>query len=79
MNIKKIFKYQPHQEYDFNIQTTENASVQDINSEKIREEVYDSVNKNLEFIQSKYNTLINSDIIVRQFSLICKCLSFRIF
>ena len=72
MNIKKIFKYKPQNKYDFNIQATENATVQDLDSEKIEENVFDSLQQNLEYIKSKYNVLINSDIVIREFSLNCK-------
>ena len=72
MKIKDIFKYKPPENYDFNIQTTENATVQDLNSEKIDEKVFSSIQKNLEFIQSKFNSLINSDIVIREFKIICK-------
>ena len=72
MKIKDLFKYKPPENYDFNIQTTENAIVQDLNSEKIKERVFSSIKENLEFIQSKFNILINSDIIIREFKMICK-------
>ena len=72
MNIKKFFKYEPQSKYDFNIQATENATVQDLDSEKIEENVFDSLQQNLEYIKSKYNVLLNSDIVVREFSLNCK-------
>ena len=72
MNVKDIFKYTPPENYDFNIQTTENAIVQDLDSEKIEEKVFSSFQKNLEYIQLKFNSLINSDVIIRKFILICK-------
>ena len=72
MNIKKILYYEPQNEYDFNIQATENATVQDLNSEKIEEKVYFSIQKNLEYIKSKFNSLINSDIVIREFNINCK-------
>lgn len=71
MKFKDIFKYKPPENYDFNIQTTENATAQDLNSEKIDEKVFSSFQKNLEFIQSKFNSLINSDIVLRDFNLKC--------
>ena len=71
MKLSSFFKYKPSQKYDFNIQSTENASVQKIDSEKIEEKIYSSIDKNLEFIQTKFNTLINSDIVIRKFFLIC--------
>ena len=79
MNIKSLFKYTPKPQYDFNIQTTENATVQELNSEKIEEKVYSSIKENLKFIQSKYNTLISSDIVIRDFSLICKNKEYKAF
>ena len=79
MNIKKLFKYEPKEEYDFNIQSTENASVQDLNTEKTDKSVYSSLQKNLEFAQFKYNSLINSDIIIRHFSIICKNKEYKAF
>ena len=79
MNIKKFFKYEPQTEYDFNIQSTENATVQDLNSEKINKEVYTSLQENLEFVQSKFNSLISSDVIIRKFSLICKNQKYKAF
>ena len=72
MNVKDIFKYTPPENYDFNIQTTENAIVQDLDSERIEENVFTSFQKNLEYIQLKFNSLINSDVIIRKFRLICK-------
>ena len=72
MNIKKILKYEPQPEYNFNIQATENAAIQELDSEKIEEKVYYSIQENLEYIKSKFNVLINSDIIVRKFTLNCK-------
>ncbi len=72
MKIMDIFKYKPPENYDFNIQTIENASVQDLNFETIEEKVFLSYQKNLEFIQSKFNSLINSDIVIRKFKIICK-------
>ena len=79
MNFKSLFKYEPNPDYDFNIQQAENASVQNLNNEKIEQKVYSDINKNLEFLQSKYNTLINSDIVIRNFSVICKNKEYRAF
>ena len=74
-----MFKYKPRTNYDFNIQSTENAVTQDLNSEKINEKISSSLKHNLEFIQSKFNTIINSDIIIRRFSLICKNKKYKAF
>jgi hypothetical protein len=45
MNIKKLFKYEPKPNYDFNIQSTENASVQDLSTDKTDKKVYSSLKK----------------------------------
>ena len=79
MNIKKILKYEPQPEYDFNIQATENAAIQELNSEKIEEKVYSSIQENLEYIKSKYNVLINSDIVIRKFNINCKNKQYKAF
>ena len=74
-----MFKYKPRTNYDFNIQSTKNAVTQNLNSEKINEKISSSLKHNLEFIQSKLNTIINSDIIIRRFSLICKNKKYKAF
>jgi len=74
-----MFKYKPRTNYNFNIQSTENAVTQNLNSEKINEKISSSLKHNLEFIQSKLNTIINSDIIIRRFSLICKNKKYKAF
>lgn len=79
MNIKNIFKYTYKSEYDFSIQCTENAASQTLETEKIDDKVNSSLSKNLEYIKSKYNTLINSDIVIREFSLICKNKRYKAF
>ena len=43
------------------------------------DKIYSSLNVNLDFLKVKYNTLINSDIIIRQFSLIAKGKEFKAF
>ena len=79
MNFTQLFKYNPPKNYEFTIQQTENASSQELNPEKITECVYNSISENLKFINYKYNTLINSDIIIRNFSLICKNKTYKSF
>ena len=71
MKLTSMFKYSPQTEYNFDIQATENASSQNLETEQINEKVYSSIKQNLEYLQVKYNTLINSDIIIRNFSMLC--------
>lgn len=79
MSIKTLFQYTPQKEYNFTIQETENASTQELKNDEIKQTIYNSIDQNLDYVKSKYNTLINSDIIVRDFSLIAKNKEYRAF
>ena len=75
MNFKNIlgsiFTYTPKTEYDFDMTGNSNEnSIQNINSSKAqKEKVFLNLDKNLDYIKTIYNTLINSDIIIREFTL----------
>lgn len=78
MNIKNLFKnvflYEdPIDTYDFSlpennyeIENTPNISE---DSKMASQNIYTSLNVNIDYIKVKYNTLINSDIILREFKL----------
>ena len=82
----KLFSYNPPQSYDFSLPTaqteiegcassfTENI-VQESNSEKI----FESLDVNLDFLKVKYNTLINSDIVIREFNFMAKGKEYKAF
>lgn len=69
--IKNIFYYTPQNEYDFNLpdnqDTGNNLNYKD-NLDTIKN-VFPNLKSNLDFIKTKYNTLINSDIVIRDFTL----------
>ena len=71
MNLKDIynsyFKYKPRDTYEFNI--PDNDQDETVNTPKEKTKVYPSIKVNLEYMKTKYNTLINSDVIIRQFTL----------
>ena len=74
MNFKniweKLFSYNPPLEYNFNIPENpidEGQTNTEENSKPIQ--IFPSIDVNKEFIQTKYNTLINSDIVLREFIL----------
>ena len=75
MNFKKIFdtyfKYQPQEHYKFTIPDTEDADFQNNFPEEPEKKVniFPSLSVNLDYIKTKYNFLINSDINIRQFTL----------
>lgn len=72
--LKNTFSYTPKTEYHFYL--SDNSTSQDsqeyksgsnIKEEKVK--IFQSLNVNLEYMKTKYNTLINSDIIIREFTL----------
>ena len=75
MNFKKLFdsyfKYEHQNNYKFTIPNEQSTQKQP-NSNKSTEEItyiFPSLKVNLEYMKTRYNTLINSDIIIRQFTL----------
>ena len=77
MNFKNIFnsyfKYTPKEHYNFTLpedDTSPNLPTNqaDATSEK-SPNIYPSLSVNLEYMKAKYNTMINSDIVIRQFTL----------
>lgn len=70
--INKIFTYTPETNYEFDILEDKNDSknfdIKNENSSKPTN-IFPSLNVNLEYVKTQYNTLINSDIIIREFTL----------
>ena len=66
--IKSFFEYTPHDDNYFNL-PSDTISKVDANIEKYKEvkNVFPTLSVNLEYIKMKYNTMINSDIVVRDF------------
>ena len=72
--INNAFGYTPKEIYQFTLPTDsenpESTTIQ--NSKKTPEkqqDVFPNISENLKYVKTKYNTLINSDIIVREFIL----------
>ena len=86
MNIKNIisntFGYTPKETYDFSLPNStvndENTQNNQISSEE-SSNVFTNINKNLDYIKTKYNLLINSDIITREFILNAKGKQYKAF
>lgn len=71
---QKYFAYTPEQKYEFNLSTdpAENFQVKIDNSQKQQKEVeniFSSLSVNMEYMKTKYNLMINSDVILREFTL----------
>jgi len=74
MNIKQlfnsIFAYSPNEDYYFNLPDN-NQQLEPDNNQTSEEKVniYPSLSINIEYMKTRYNTLINSDIILREFTI----------
>ena len=69
--INNTFGYKPKNEYQFTLPDNpeiDKEKYNNTNSNKT-ENVYSQIDANLKYIKTKYNTLINSDIITREFIL----------
>lgn len=80
MNFKNLFHsmfaYTPPVEYNFSLpedmQTTESNDNQAITMETENQRpvnIFPSLNVNMEYMRTKYNLLINSDVILREFTI----------
>jgi len=70
-SIINSFKFQPEDKYVFNLPSsnTQNNSNQIKPLENLNENISSSVSDNLKYIKIKFNSLINSDIKIREFDL----------
>lgn len=74
MNFKKFFEYQPNKNRNFLLPLLPN----NLPAEKEKEiSIFDSLEKNLEYLKVKYNLLINSDINTREFEISVSSKSFK--
>lgn len=77
MSIKNlfnsIFAYTPPVEYNFSLpeEDTQTAEISNQESSDSKEKVniFPSLNVNIEYMRTKYNLLINSDVILREFTI----------
>lgn len=70
MNVKNLFKnifeYTPKNKYDFKLLYSQNNILEENSTPTY---MSSDISKNIDFLKSKYNLLINSDIKIRKFSL----------
>ena len=66
MNLKKIFEYQPNMDRKFLLSLSPNNLPQ---NDEPSQTIFDSFQKNYEYLKVKYNLLINSDINTREFEI----------
>ena len=66
--VSKLFTYTPQKQYEFNMPENANRAADNINLEQSsNEKIFSNLSKNLDYIKTSYNTLINSDIVIREF------------
>ena len=65
--FKKIIKYDENNEYNFSI--SNNFEVEQPEPKEIERKVSTNITENLEYLKSKYNTMLNNDVIIREFSM----------
>lgn len=70
------FSYSPNNEYNFSIIPNSNNKTLNQTEHK---NIESSISLNLNYVQSVYNTLINSDIVVRNFLLECQNKEYKAF
>lgn len=75
MDFRKILdklKWKPEKEYSFSLPDTDKQQNNEYFPDKnlnFPKEVFSSINKNLDYIKVRFNTLINTDIVIREFVL----------
>ena len=71
--VLNLFKYEPVKDYNFVLmgddQEEKNVTYKAKNNSSDSKVVFSDLSKNLEYINIKFNTLINSDIVVREFNI----------
>lgn len=91
-NLRKLFENISNKLFDFEEVTYDNTLPENSNSinpelenvskkvlENANKYVYPSIDVNLEYLKVKYNTLINSDIVIREFLLTARNKEYRAF
>ena len=65
--INKLLKQNNANVHDFSIINDKENTIQNLKENKVN--IFYDLNSNLEYLKSKYNTLLNSDIIIREFNM----------
>ena len=67
--FNKLFSYTPEINYQFSISENTNQTLQNTNQQDNITNIFPSLQINIEYIKTRYNLLINSDIILREFTM----------
>ena len=73
MNFKQLlenmFSYTPKDSYQFDLSETSQKIEPQFEKENTPKKIFPSLSVNLEYMKTKYNILINSDVILREFTM----------
>ncbi|MCI8444732.1 MAG: spore germination protein [Clostridia bacterium] len=70
--LKNMFSYTPPVDYQFRLSEEAQIQEQEIDTSSARQEkvkIFPDLSTNIEFMRTKYNLLINSDIVLREFTM----------
>lgn len=73
------FAYHQKENYSFTIPETENNVPENTNENNLKQAIFNTTKDNLEFLKIKYNSMINSDIMIREFTLSARNKQFSAF
>jgi len=81
--LKDFFVWKPEKRYQFTLPDEENSnqnkptvSESDLNFSK---DIFSNISENLEYINSRFNTMINSDIVIREFEILVRNKQYKAF
>lgn len=80
--FNNLFTWQPQEEYEFTLPenySKDKPPSQNVDSPVPTKNIFPSTEVNLEYIKTRYNTLINSDIVIREFILCARNRQYKSF
>ena len=78
--ISNFFNYKPEKNYNFSLlDEISNNSTNNETETNSTKKIFSNIDENLNYLQSKYNSIINSDIVIREFKLIAKNKTYKSF
>ena len=67
--FNNLFSYTPESNYQFTISENTHQTSKNTNQQNNKVNIFPSLQINIEYIKTRYNILINSDIILREFTM----------
>lgn len=80
--LKKLFTWEVPNNYQFELpEKTENteSTVENTTNTTAEKDIFPSIDVNLEYLKTRYNFLINSDIVIREFNLLVQNRHYKAF